>query len=37
LVSRFERYSGSCCASEDISCTTTAVKPINARNAISTV
>jgi len=37
LVSRFERYAGSCCASEDTSCRMTAVKPIMARNAISTV
>ena len=37
LASRFERYSGSCSASEDISCTTTALNPIIARNAINTV
>jgi hypothetical protein len=37
LASMLERYSGSCCASEDSSCTTTAANPSMARNAISTV
>src|SRR6516164_155248 len=37
LVSRFDRYSGSCCASDDISCTTIAAKPSNATKAITTV
>jgi len=37
LASRFERYSGSCFASEGISCTTMATNPSMARKAISTV